>query len=461
MKLRATLSILCLLFLLSSCQDDLDDNIYPADNLQINNFIWRAMNAYYLLKSNQPDLADDRFTNDDDYYNFLTSFNSPENFFNHLKVESDRFSVIVDDFRALENALDGIRLENGMKFGLVADNNSTAVFGYVRYVLPNSPADAAGIERGMLFNRIDGITLTEDLNLNELFGQDTYQIGFAEFQDDELISLDIEIELSKVEIQENPIHKVEVVELSGQKIGYLMYNAFTRSYDNELNTIFAQLQSEGIDELVLDLRYNSGGSIRTAQDLSSLITGQFEGDLFVNQLYNDNFDDQTLFFENVNSNGQNLNSLQLNRVFVLTTSTTASASELVISGLRPYIDVVQIGTNTSGKYQGSTTLYDSPNFRRQNANVNHSYALQPLILKIENSVGFTDYDEGLVPTFELGEDFANLGELGNPDENLFQKALEEMGVLGRTSGRIQKHLHYTLLGETQMNDVDYQRMYTD
>src|SRR5690606_22500879 len=77
--------------------------------------------------------------------------------------------------------------------------------------------------------------------------------------------------------------------------------------------------------------------------------------------------------------------LNLDKVYVLTTNRTASASELIINGLSPYIDVVQIGDRTTGKSQASVTLYDSENFSKQNANPSHKYAIQPLVAVSVNS----------------------------------------------------------------------------
>src|SRR5690606_27696223 len=117
--------------------------------------------------------------------------------------------------------------------------------------------------------------------------------------------------------------------------------------------------------------------------------------------------------------------------YVITTGSTASASELIINGLNPYIEVIKVGTTTVGKYQASTTLYDSPNFGRTNANPRHTYAVQPLIYKSINSVGFTDFDDGFSPDVSLGEQLNNLGELGNPTEPLLAAAILNIQGLGR------------------------------
>jgi C-terminal processing protease CtpA/Prc len=111
------------------------------------------------------------------------------------------------------------------------------------------------------------------------------------------------------------------------------------------------------------------------------------------------------------------------KVYILTSKSTASASELVINGLKPFISVIQIGDVTVGKNVGSVTLYDSPTFGKDKRNPNHRYAMQPLTLKIVNKDGFGDYQSGLNPTFPLKEIVSNLGVLGTTTEPLLNLAI--------------------------------------
>ena len=136
-------------------------------------------------------------------------------------------------------------------------------------------------------------------------------------------------------------------------------------------------------------------------------------------------------FTNKIADQSNISSLQLSKVYVLTTRSSASASELVINGLKSYIDVVQIGTKTSGKNVGSITLYDSPTFGSNNRNPAHKYAMQPITFKIVNNDNFGDYQDGLVPEIEVFEDLNNLGTLGDTDETLLNAAINEIITNGR------------------------------
>ena len=444
--------------LLTSCFEDQDDDINPASVDDIKDFIYRGLDIFYLYKGDIPILAED--ISEEAVTQFKNSYSTPEDFFEALLSPDDRFSVIYSDYRVLENNLDGITLNNGMEFGLVSISDTNDVFGYVRYVLPNTSAESEGVTRGMIFNRIDGTALSVD-NFRELLAPNTYTIGLANFEAGTLTPLEETITLTKQEYTENPVHIVNTIELeNNQKVGYLMYNAFNRNFDNDLNNAFSQFQAENITDLVVDLRYNGGGSIETSNDLASMITGQFDGQLFSTQVYNELFEDQERLFNNEISTGAGINSLNLNKVYVLTTQSTASASELLIASLRPYIEVIQVGTNTRGKYQGSVTLYDSPEFSRAGANINHRYAMQPLILKSVNANGFTDYDDGLIPTIQAEEDFANLGELGNPNETLFAAALNDVSF-GRMAPPQSSFTEVELIGESDMNQPNFQRMYIE
>jgi C-terminal processing protease CtpA/Prc len=431
MKKKIILLVLAVTTLFSSCFKDNDDVIQVASTLDIQNFIYRGLNFFYLYKADTPELANDAFATENDLNAFLGTFNSPEALFDFLLSNQDRFSRLVDDYVALENALAGVTLNNGMEYGLVRyPNNPSNAFGYVRYVLPNTDAEAKGLSRGIIFNTVDGTQITET-NFSSLFTPDTYTIGLATFDGTNITPTGDNVELTKAEYTENPVFVSNTLELFGQKVGYLMYNAFTREFDSQLNAAFAQFKADGVTDLVLDLRYNGGGSVESATDLSSMITGQFNGQVFYKEQWNDDrqpeYASDGLFNETI-STGEAINSLNLNRVYIIATGRTASASELVINGLDPYIDVVQVGSTTTGKFQASFLLYDAPapDFSRSQANPDHTYAMLPLVFKTANANGVTDFVDGLAPDVMLDEDYTNLGILGDPNEPLLAAALAEI-----------------------------------
>lgn len=433
--------------LFTSCFEDLDDN--PATTRDLNDFVYRGLNAYYLYKDNVPDLANDRFSNGG-YEDYITMFSSPENLFDNLLYMPetvDKFSWITNNYIQLEQFFQGNTVTNGMDFGLVQyPNNSDSVFGFVGYVMPGSDAENQGVVRGDIFYAINGTPLNQN-NFSSLLRLNNYTINLATYDDngtpepddDNITPNGQSINLIKSSYTENPIFKSEIFEVNGTKVGYLMYNGFTRNFDSQLNAVFGDFRSNNVQNVVLDLRYNSGGSVNTAILLSSMIAGE-TGNVFSTEQWNSDIQ-ATLSPEFItnrftnNDNGTPLNILNLDKVYVLATKRSASASELVINSLDPYINVVHIGTNTAGKFQASVTLYDSPDFRRSGANPSHLYAMQPLVLKSLNAVGNTDYTNGLTPDIQVSENYGNMGVLGDEEELLLSVALQHIFDTTRLSSQ--------------------------
>lgn len=438
-KIAITSLLLSLLIIPLSCED-MDDNAVPT-SLEIKDFVWKGMNLYYLWQSDVPDLADNRFANQSALNTFLEPFASPLELFNHLRVpvSIDRFSVIYSDYTVLEGVLSGNTLNNGVDYGLrFKTGNSGPVYGWVRYIIPNSDASTKDIHRGDIFYAVDGVPLyynsASDNNLS-ILNPTTYTLNFADYAAGNITPTGESLSLTKTALAENPIFMNTVITQGSHKIGYLMYNGFYPSYDSQLNTVFGSFVSQNVTDLVLDLRYNSGGAISSATKLASMITGQFPGQLFAKQQWNAKA--QAYYQANNPASLENkfvsgLNGLNLNKVYILTTKATASASELVINCLKPYITVVQIGDLTTGKNVGSITLYDSPTYSKTDVNPNHKYAMQPIVLKIVNKNNEGDYTSGITPTTSLPENLSGLGILGNPDEPLLSAAITQIMANGKT-----------------------------
>jgi C-terminal processing protease CtpA/Prc len=446
------LCLLALILVFSSCKksDDEDPNITRIEtDLEIIDFIWKGLNQYYYWQESVVNLSDSRKESESDYAYFLSQNPNPENFFNSLLHPDDNFSWIVDDYVELENMLQGIDISDGMEFGLYVECNDQNIFGFVRYVQKDSDAESKGVKRGMVFSNINGTRLTRDNYRDLLFNnnESSYNIRFSEISYNQnnqcanIIPGQEDLTLIKSRIVKNPIHISKIIENEGQKIGYLMYNQFLgvvesegKDYNSELNNAFSNFLSNGINDLVIDLRYNPGGRISTSINLASMITGQFNNQVFAKERWNsklmnywDENSPESLLnrFTNKLGNNQSIFSLNLDRVFVLTSARTASASELLINGLDPYIDVIHIGDFTVGKNQGSITVYDYINDSRDK-NPNHMYAMQPIVLKIGNVAGYTDFPDGLEPDIFIKESLLNPGILGDIEEPLLKIAIDQI-----------------------------------
>ena len=435
--------------------------------LEVESFVYNGLNEIYLYKADVPELANDFFQNSSEKNEFLANASSPEALFEDLTSKMDRFSFITDDYESLEDRFDGVSGATGIKFGIGKISGTNNIFGIIRFTLPGTSAEEAGLKRGDIFTEINGQKLTLN-NFSNLIDQSSFTINVGKVEDGEIILTENTVTLTDDTYTENPVYISKVFDIGGRKIAYLMYNSFTADFDDELNSAFADFKAAGVTDLVLDLRYNGGGSVESAKDLSSMITGQFEGQIFIKEQWNSKYqsfyesqDPEALLnrFDAKIRTGENINSLNLSEVYVLTSGSSASASELVINGLDPYINVIQVGDNTVGKFQASVTLYDSEDFNKAGASENHTYAMQPLVFKSLNSVGRTDYVDGLQPDITYVENLNDFGVLGDENEPLLAKAINN--ILGRSeSSRAGiKRIDFEQLGESGMNSPEYQRMY--
>lgn len=475
---RLFLPLMLTLFLTAACSQDDDavnketEKIDPAQ-IEVERYIFRAMDDWYLYEAEVPELGDDFFASTEKKYEYLAKSNTPQTLFEDLQASHDNFSFMWDDYEELEKLLySGIEKSTGMVYGLGRINSTDDVFGIVYYVLPGTSAEQEGVLRGDAFIEIDGQKLTVN-NYRELLSLDSFTLTIAEIAGETINNTDRSANLVNQELTENPVYMTSVFEIEGQKIGYLLYNGFTLDFDPQLNEAFGELKSQGIDHLILDLRYNGGGSVGTAIDLAAMITGQFKEQLFAQVMLNEKW--QSIYeaeapqhlqykFDTEIHTGESINSLGLNKVYVIATKRSASASELVINGLNAYIDVVHVGEYTAGKFQGSRTLYDSNDafFSKENVNPNHKYAIQPLITKFANANGVTDFADGLQPDISASEDISNYGPLGDPSETLIKAAINDIfGNSQEQASDFTKNAQqkFKIFGGSDMFKPTYQRMY--
>jgi hypothetical protein len=224
-----------------------------------------------------------------------------------------------------------------------------------------------------------------------------------------------EVTLTSANITKTPVPTAQVLTTATGKTGYLVFNDHHATAEDPLIQAVAQFKAAGIDSLVLDLRYNGGGYLYIANELASMIGGDaVVGKVFEKLQYNDKRSSQTnasviRFVRTSETSHQPLPTLALPRVFVLTESGTCSASESVINGLAPFLEVVQVGGKTCGKPYGFTG--------RDNCGT----AYFPIEFQGTNAAGFGDYADGFVPTCLALDDLMH--ERGDPNEAMLAAAL--------------------------------------
>lgn len=409
---------------------------------RIHEFIWETLNNFYLWQEDVPSLDDSYLPDGIKYKELIEPYPEPEAFFESLKYEDDKFSNIQSNYEDIENSIKGIDANNGLKFILSRYGSGDAVMGIVTYILEESDAASKDIKRGDLFTGVDGISLNINNYGDLLFGDNlSYTLNMADLNSNLLSPNGKNIALTKTEkFQSNPIQISEIIEVGPTKVGYLMYNQFAQGFDDDLNEVFSNFKSELIDELILDLRYNGGGLVQSAVNLAGMITGQFSGEIFgkylwnkkVMSLFNSNLEVYanrlSVNFANQLGEGEAINSLNLNKVYIITSQRSASASELVINGLTPYVNVIQVGDNTYGKNVGGpAAIYDYID-NNGTKNPDHTYGISCISFFIANSQDFYDYADGLSPQddLKLKEDLTNLGTLGETSDPLLALALNHI-----------------------------------
>ncbi|MBL3655275.1 S41 family peptidase [Fulvivirga sediminis] len=440
--------LICIAFSVTSCNDDDSSN---NQNKEINSWIYNTMDQIYLWTSSMPSQNNVEIQAD------------PSDFFKSLLYNGDRFSVIHPNYQELLNQLNGVTYEAGFEFQLSRlSPGSNEVLMLILYVKPDSPAEDAGLKRGDIITKVNNTAITID-NYETIVPQvySNFSASYSRYnRASELYETKGTVNLAVKVIEENPNYLDTVYTINNSKIGYYVYNFFAEGvndkYDNQMDDIIASFQSEGINELVLDLRYNGGGSVNSAINMGSLIGTDVNSEkIFFRSMYNDLFQSyyksdpelskrlKTNFIDKANNVGK-----QINHLYIIVTGHTASASELIINGLDPYMDITIIGETTVGKNVASTSIQDEEN-------PNNNYGLLPIIARLENSEGYSDFEDGFTP---LGDNYIKefdspIRDLGDTHEVLLSRAIELI-TGSNPNGRISQPLKKLSFEKLPSSSID-------
>ncbi|GET29021.1 S41 family peptidase [Prolixibacter sp. SD074] len=335
----------------------------------------------------------------------LSTYTDPSKYIDDIRYSKDHwsFAAPLDQIMALLQSGQSGGWGAGFKFDL-SDSLRIA------YVYNSSPMGADSVARGWMIRSLDG-QLVKDMSIdaiNQELARDQVTFGFV-LPDSTYKALSI----SKGDVVMNTVQYSHVYGTNGEKTGYLVFSDFLEPSVADLDTTFTTFKADGVSNLILDLRYNTGGLLTTADSLMSLIAG----DKYNNQTYNQQeFNDKHTDANEGNQIHQKPNSLNLNNIVIITSSSTASASELVIAGLMPFYPVTLIGTQTLGKPVGMSIFQDNQN----------NLAIAPISFRNVNSAGYSDYFDGIPVDYTVYEDVKY--PFGDPNELCLKAALNYLST---------------------------------
>jgi carboxyl-terminal processing protease len=272
----------------------------------------------------------------------------------------------------------------------------------ISWVHEGSAAGRAGLDRGALIIAVNGHPI-ESLSASELNAELSREVVVHTIR--ELDGSVHDVELVQGDVQITSVKNQTVIDTPAGPVGYLMFTTFVLPGEDELKSAFSVFRDRGVSQLVIDLRYNGGGLLRTAALLGGLIAKQAWGQPLIVETYNDLHSD----LNRLRLMEETPESVAASHVVFLTTGRTASASEQVINGLRPYLDVDVVGTTTLGKPVGADSWDHC------------DYTLAPITFHSLNAAGEGDYFNGIQPTCSVPDDL--LHRLGDPAEQQLSAAL--------------------------------------
>lgn len=418
--------------------DELPENFGP------NFFGYNMMNTYYLWNSEiQEGLRS--WSSADNPAEKVKSIRYKDAYGNDI----DRWTMMTDDFTTFSSSVDGTSTTFGYSLAFYSTSGSNDVEAFIRYTSEGSPARLAGLSRGQSIRKVDGIALTREnfsaIASERLYGEKPVEITLSDGSS---------MKLSPVNMYEEPVLLTKVFEGNGRRIGYMVYNGFTLESWSSLVTAFNGFKEKGIDDLILDLRYNQGGYVITENLLASMIAPKDaveKGMVFSKEIYNSDMGNEETRFSwthtvptdggaiSVNTSSSNPG---IDRLYAIVTGSSASASESLLTGLIPYLDVTMIGSRTYGKYCGGVLMssakwYESvkeeliekdERMYRTGVLQSADWGIYLMVSRYADVYGNTpSMPSGMEPDIEC-EDMPNQPfQLGDPGEHMLKTALELAG----------------------------------
>ena len=427
MNARLAICGLCLLGFLTACDEEWIKPTPKPDpenkvTLKVNAFIYEGLRSEYLWENTINWNAID-FKKEKDSHAF----------FKRLIYKDDRWTSLTDNAEAWNQGFAGISTTYGFDLRFSYIGQTDELVAIVRYVYPGTPADRAGIRRGDLLLKLNGGPITVK-NYADFYDKPTIVVNKGILKDKTLTAEPVGVAMTAVEMYQDPILKDTVINKDGHRVGYLCYSDYTERSTAELIKVFTRFKTAGVTDVVLDLRYNGGGYVSTARALCSILAPEAamkKKERFLFKLWNENYmsywkskgRNDELYETFVDTLGINMN---LNRLYILTGKGTASASELTLTGLTPYMDVVQIGDTTHGKFCGGIVLMPKHLWWDKSASYYQeiqNWGMYVMIYKFSNKRN-DEFPRGFAPKYVVKEYLLELYPFGDERDPLLGKALE-------------------------------------
>jgi C-terminal processing protease CtpA/Prc len=380
----------------------------------------------------------------------------PGAFFGSMLDPEDNISFILSNSNITPGETRGFTYTSGISPAFGQFSNTGGVFIIVEFVYPGSPADSAGFKRGDIILSIDGTGLTTG-NFLQLFYAERnsvrYSLGNYDPEAQSIFFADSNVTVEQGELDLNPIVYSDIIEQNNEKVGYILYAGFnsgeSEKYNDSLDVVLQEMKTEGISDLIVDLRYNEGGDFDAARNFANAIapaSSAQDEDVFIRLKYNDILEQQIIQEDGADSErlfikfDEDPENIDLQRVYFLTTGKTSSTSELMINGLEPHMDVFTVGTRSAGEYFGSKIILGS------DATSPNNYVIVPVILQYENSEGGT-VSGGIEPDLAVTENLLQPFQIGDTQDPILSGALNSITSGSQSSPKIISKPYIDLIDE--------------
>ncbi len=369
----------------------------------------------------------------------LSDYSSPETLLDDLRYKPrDRWSFVTD-YDSFMASMQGTFVGHGIRMSLDNSNNVRVVSLY-----EGSDLWPKGVRRGWIVKEINDTPVApifisgNNDAYNTLMGPSTAGIT-NKFLFEKPDGTTVTYNSTKATFTINSVTAAKTLDLTSGKTGYLCFETFIDPSEQELNEAFADFKANNVTDLIIDLRYNTGGYMDIAQQLSSLVmkaedTTKVCYKLMYNNLVGPDWNESYKFIKTASPLG-------LNRVVFITTRSSASASEVVINSLRPYVDVTIVGDTTHGKPAGMN-IWGYPFPSNSDPNPDYKYVFAPITFEYVNASDEGRFYDGMVPDVKAADDITH--DFGDPQEASLAAAIAVLqGTKSKSSIPVRRNRIYS------------------